>query len=101
MSLIIQTPPEIQQAKQSRLRSEVLRMSLAAGALILSFLIVAPVMQLKPSVRATPKKIVVNPNLSPSTVVTTEAKIQANPSSKKVYTINKSMAVEFHHRIDN
>ena len=52
MSLIIFESNESIQSKSAALRRELLRMSLAAGAVILSIMLVAPVLELKPKIRA-------------------------------------------------
>ena len=110
MSLIIQTPPTLKRTERSRLRSEILRMTLAAGALLLSFLLVAPVVQLKPRVQpaysSTKKQIPQNP---PATYQVSVPNFTANPPIrfetrpnlvKRTYTLNKSFSVEIHHRIE-
>jgi hypothetical protein len=110
MSLIIQTPPEIQQLKTSRFRSEILRLSLAAGALMLSLMLVAPVMSFKPTVKSTMKRASSTAPRSVSVMksmsfeefesVSPEAR-PAEPAKPVAAAKNKPhyFAIEFHHTL--
>ena len=105
MSLIIQTPPELQQVKTNRFRSEILRLSLAAGALMLSLMLVAPVMSFKPSIKATmkhtsspaPRSVSVTKPAPVEELIEVKSEIAKPVASTK----NKPhyFAIEFHHTL--
>ena len=102
MSLILQESDESISAKNAALRRELLRMTLAAGAVILSIMLVAPVVDLKPRIKA---------YKAANAMQTTKTEVASNQRSsvtEKVFmpetVVRKHrphyFALEFHHKIE-
>lgn len=110
MSLIIFESNELIQSKSAALRRELLRMSLAAGAVILSIMLVAPVLELKPKIRAfkVQNNLISNKTeIAASGSLTSESsnKTQTNFNTEKILSqVAKHkphyFALEFHHKME-